>query len=249
MRTLIIFREGLSGNYLKALVDDSQQPVNFRMDTWIPGQKVRGTDNNADCVCLHKKFIDDDFYKRFDLTLTIQVRRRIYQAIYNNFYKKFLIENPDKLESFKYWKQDLVYWYDQTFYNMMEYYDLFQQDLVENTIENVIEFDQILDIDYIEQVFDRYYQRPLTANMQKIVEEYRALQLQYDLTQAETSMQDIVDALPESVFEESPWFASYCIFKYEKNNRLLESQRQWSINSVTSPIDRTFLLNIANQYS
>jgi len=62
-------------------------------------------------------------------------------------------------------------------------------------------------------------------------------------------MQEIVDPISDLQFEQSPWFAAYCLFKFEKNNLLAESQRLWTIDSVTSPIDKKFLLSIEHQYA
>jgi hypothetical protein len=250
MKTLIFFREGLSGHYLKSLVDDSNVQVNFRMDDWYPGiyNSVRPL-KKGNCVCLHKPLYNSKYLEsQYDLTLSIQVRRKIYHGIYNIFYKKFLVEFPDKQEDFKNWTGNLSTWYDQTFYNIKEYYQLYQQDLNENTFSNVIEFDNLLELDYIEYLFKQYYNRPISENMKRIVNSYGQLQLEYDLSGNEQDMQNIISVLPDQIFHKSPWFASYCIFKYETNNNLQENQRQWSIDLVTKPIDKEFLLSIANQY-
>jgi len=250
MKTVIFFREGLSGHYLKSLVDDSNEQVNFRMDPWYPGiYDNQHTVKIENCVCVHKHLSNYKFLEScYDLTLTIQVRRKIYHSIYNNFYKKFLVENTDQQENFKNWTGNLSTWYDRTFYNIKEYYQLYQQDLIENTFSNIIEFDNLLELDYIEHLFIQYYNRPITENMKRIVNTYGQLQLQYDLSGQEQDMQDIISALPDQIFLESPWFASYCIFKYETNNNLQENQRQWSINLITKPIDKEFLLSIAHRY-
>jgi hypothetical protein len=250
MKTVIFFREGLSGHYLKSLVDDSDQPVSFRIDPWYPGiyNNPRPT-KLENCRCIHKHLVNyREIEQQRDLILTIQVRHKIYHAIYNIFYKKFLIENIKQQKNFKTWTNNLSTWYDQTFYNIKEYYQLYQQDLVENTFSNVIEFDHLLEIDYIEHVFKHYYNKQLTCNMSRIVNTYAKLQLQHNLSRDGQCMADIISALPDQVFWESPWFASYCIFKYETNNHLLENQRQWSIDSVTKPIDKQFLIAIADQY-
>ena len=251
MKTVIFFREGLSGHYFKSLVDDSNQPVGFRIDPWYPDiyNNPRPTTMLENCVCVHKHLVNcREFEQHRDLILTIQVRHKIYHAIYNNFYKKYLIENPHLQSDFKNWTNNKTFWYDITYYNIKEYYALYQQDLKENTFENIIEFDHILELDYIEQIFLRYYNKSLTENMQNIVKTYRDLQLKYDLSGSECAMSDIVSSLPDHVFLESPWYASYCVFKYETNNGLQESQRQWSIDLASQPIDKKFLLEIANQY-
>jgi hypothetical protein len=131
---------------------------------------------------------------------------------------------------------------------MKEYHRLYQQDLIDNSFQNIVDFDHILEIEYIEHIFKKFYNRDLTANMRRIITEYANLQLQYDLSADGTSMHNIIEAIPDKAFVESPWFASYCIFKYETNNNLLESQRIWSIDSANTPIDKPFLLKISSQY-
>lgn len=253
MKTLIFFREGLSGHYLKSIINDSPDKINFRVDPWYPDcyNKLRPTVlNSEECVCLHPTGLDiNRLQMQFDLTVTVQVHQHIYHGIYNNFYKKFLIENPDQQNDFKNWQKNSVYWYDRTFYNMKEYYNLYQQDVANNTIANVIDFDRILELDYIEHIMKLYYNRPLTKNMRRIICEYKSLQLQKDLSRDEKSMQDIVATLDDQDFIDSPWFSAYCIFKYETNNSFVESQRQWYIDNIDRLIDKSFLLSIADQYS
>lgn len=250
MRTIIFFREGLSGNYLKSLIDDSDESVKFRMDPWKPGTYDKlEFDESINCICTHKNLVEvDKLIKPSDLVLTIQVREKIYHAIYNNFNKKFLIENPHLQKDFDCWQKNLSFWYDNTFYNIKEYYNLYQQDLIENQFENIVEFDKILELDYIEYLFDLYYKKPITQNTIRIVEGYKSLQLQYQLDKRGQDMQEIISVLPDQAFLDSPWFASYCIFKYETNNHLEESQRQWSVNDIARPIDKQFLLSIADKY-
>lgn len=253
MKTIILFREGLSGHYFKSLVDDSNEEIKFRVDPWHPGiydNYSRSLDTlKDDCKCLHPHLINTKILPSdYDLLLTIHVKKKVYVATYNNFYKKFLIENPNYHDDFKNWQLNAITWYDRCFYNIKEYYGLYQQDLTNNTIPNIIEFDCLLDVDYIEQVFQQYFNRSLTDNMRRIVKTYSDLQLQYDLSGNENKMEDIVLTLPDSVFQESPWFASYCIFKYETNNNLQENQRQWSVDLIKKPIDKAFLISIQDRY-
>ena len=249
MKTIILFREGLSGHYLKSLIDDSDKEMSFRVDPWHPGlyerPQIMVTDN---CKCYHPHLLTSTNTIPHDLCLTIQVKQKVYAATYNNFYKKLLIENPNLHDDFKNWQVNAMTWYDRCFYNIKEYYQLYQQDLVKNTVTNIIEFDNLLEIDYIESVFRQYYNRPITDNTKRIVKTYRELQLQYNLPIGGNDMKDIISSLPDSAFQESPWFASYCIFKYEINNGLQENQREWSIGLIKKPIDKEFLMYIANRY-
>jgi hypothetical protein len=249
MKTLIIFREGLSGHYFKSLVDDLPVDVNFRMDPWYPGiydQKTRPEDRvNEDCVCLHNA--DPVYEQQFDLVLNILVNQKIYHAIYNIFFKKFLIEDIDP-EQYKNWKSNLSFWYDKSFYNIKEYYSLLTSDWNNSQYANKINFDNLLDVQYIEAIFKQYYNRKLTDNIVSIVAQYRAKQLEIVLTRDGKTMEEILAVVPDEKFNQSPWFASYCIFKYETNNNLKESQRLWSIDTVDKPIDKKFLLAIADKY-
>ena len=258
MKTLIIFREGLSGLYLKALIDDTPDPVQFRVDPWYPGiydnlefpkhGKMK-TSAPSECDCVHRKHIDlQQTLSSYDLLLAILVNRKIYHGIYNNFFKKLLVEQLDLKNRFARWHLEPCFWYDTAFYNLKEYYHLFQHDNVDNTINNVIDFDLILELDYIEEIFQKYLNRAINDNTRRLVNSYRAQQLQYDLSGNEKRMEDIVDSIPDVEFASSPWFAAYCIFKYETNNQLIESQRVWSIDAINGIIDKKILLDLATKY-
>lgn len=245
MKTLIVFREGLSGHYLKSLIDDSPIEVMFRMDPWHPGiyDTLKPPGEDQSCVCLHQ-LPNAEYSDKFDRVFTVLVNESIYHAIYNVFTKKILVEQTSHHE-FDNWQDCMVTWYDRCYYNIKEYWELFQQD---TPLGHVIDFDRILDVTYIDQLFQQHYGRSLTDNQRRIVAEYGSKQLNITLRTADTSMQEIVDAIPDHLFQENPWFAAYCLFKFERNNQLPESHRLWTIDDVTQPIDRTFLLSIAQQY-
>lgn len=245
-KTLILFREGLSGHYLKSLIDDEPVEVKYRMDSWHPDirlETIMPPVQEQKCTCLHKLPVPD-FEKDFDTVFTIVAKQKIYQAMYNVFTKKILLEQFSPAE-FAAWHTDLIRWYDRCYYNITEYWQLFQSYQV---IGNVVEFDRILDVDYIADLFQKYYGSSLTDNQRRIVTEYAAKQLDVKLTLDGKTMQDIVAPIPDHKFQESPWFAAYCLFKYEKNNGLAEERRLWTIDSVTQPIDKQFLLTVARQY-
>ena len=248
MKTLILFREGLSGHYFKNLLDNTKQPIGFRVDmvSNLP-YNVPDISSDANIICAHPHLINDlvQFKKTFDLTLNIQVYDAIYNACYNNFYKKIMLEEN---LNFNNWQNNLVYWYDKAFYNIKEYYSLYSQDATNNTETEIINFDHILNENYINKILQKYFDRSLTENQKKIINTYSGLQLPYTLNKNLNSMQEIVDALPADVFYQSPWFAAYCIHCYEKNNNLLESQRKWSIDSVNCPLNSDRLLKISEQY-
>lgn len=259
MNTLILFREGLSGHYLKALIDDSPDTLQFRVDPWYPGiydnlecpknGKMK-TSTPSECHCCHRKDVNlQKALSSYDLVLSILVNRKIYHGIYNNFHKKLLVEQIDLQARYENWHRQSRFWYDIAFYNLKEYYDLFQRDCVENTISNVIDFDFILELDYIEEIFQKYLHRTINDNTRRLVTSYRAHQLQYDLSGDEKTMEDIVEPIPDDEFAVSPWFAAYCIFKYETNNQFSESQRLWSVDEINCVIDKKILLDIATKYN
>lgn len=250
MNILILFRDGLSGHYLRALINDTPDELGFRVDPWYPGiydnlQESAARNASSSCHCTHKL---SGSLSNYDLMLSILVYRKIYHAIYNHFYKKLLVEQLDLRTRFERWQQESTFWYDTAFYNIKEYYDLFRRDHVENTLPNIINFDLMLDIDYIEEIFKKYLSRPITYNTKRLVTSYGAKQLQYDLSGDEKDMKDILDQIPDDEFSKSPWFAAYCIFKYENNNHLSELQRLWSIDQIDDLIDKKILLSIATQY-
>ena len=249
MTTVIFFREGLSGHYLKSIIDDSQNTIGFRVDPWYPTDaNFRKKLKFESCTCLHKHLVDwEKISRQFNLTLTIQVQSKIYHAIYNNFHKKYLVENPNLLRSFKTWKDNYLFWYDLIYYNIKEYYELFRKDLAENQLVNIIEFDNLLELDYVEQIMKLYYNKSLTDNMVRIVKEYSQTQLQYNLTSDKISMEEITSTIPDFEFDKSPWFAAYCIFAYETNNNLKESQRNWCIDSINN-IDKKMLIDLSKKY-
>ena len=251
MKTLIIFREGLSGHYFKSLVDDSPVEVNFRMD--MPYGKYNADKGkkklNGLCVCSHFS-PDIDFVKlekEFNLVLNIQPNEKIYQAVYNVFFKKVLVEEFTT-EQYTNWKSNLIFWYDKSYYHTQQYFHLFEQDRKNSRYSNIINFDSLLLESYLEEIFEHYYNRSLTNNMRSIIEQYRKKQLSIDLSRGGSTMQEIIDPIPDINFDQHPWYASYCIFKFEFNNGLLESQRSWSIDTVKTVIDKKFLLEIQHQY-
>jgi hypothetical protein len=256
MNTLILFREGLSGHYLKALIDNSPDDITFRVDPWYPGiydqlecPKHGQTQLLPGCHCLHRNTVDQQtLMTDYDLVFSILVYRKIYHGIYNNFHKKLLVEQLDLRDKFSRWHSDTTIWYDIAFYNLKEYFGLFQLDHIEHSAGIIINFDHLLELDYIEEIFRTHLNRKIDDNTRRIISNYRAHQLQYDLTGDEKSMKDIIAPIPDSEFTQSPWFAAYCIFKYESNNKLSESQRLWSVNNVSGLIDKKILVEIAQQY-
>lgn len=248
MKTFILFREGLSGNYLKSVLNGEKTSGKFRMDPWWPG--IYKIDRSAPIVCNNSDLVQcghSIFNEPVDQTLVILVNRKIYQAIYNNFYKKILIE--EFKNDYSTWQDNLIFWYDKIYYNIKQYYELYQQDRITNQISNVIEFDRLLDVEYLDSISIKYLNRTLSDHSRTLAQEYARYQLNIDLTHKGNSMEEILSPIPDLKFQESPWFSAYAIFKFEKNNCLDESQRQWSIDNISRPMDREFLINISKQYN
>lgn len=254
MKTLIHFREGLSGHYLKALLTDLNTPIRFRIDsaghdfsnyrTWIPEEERL---IHEQFVCTHS--VIDINVQDFDLVLKILVNKKIYHALYNVFFKKTLHESFTA-EQYANWQQDLVFWYDLAYHNIKDYFDIFRREWQnQHAQENIINFDWLLEESYIEHIFDQYFQRKLDTKIQQRITEYRSYQLNIKLPVGGQTMEEITAPIPDTYFAQHPWFAAYCIFKFEHNNNLPESGRLWSIDTLTAPIDRAFLLAIANKYN
>lgn len=248
---MIIFREGLSGHYLKSLIQDSDQEIDFRVDkAFIPRyQRPQKVQKKYDCECAHLKDVDLKKAEiRYHPILTIQVYKKIYHGIYNNFHKKLIVENQNLAIDFERWHDNAKFWYDTAYYNIKEYHRLFQQDREQNVLPNIINFDHILELPYIEKIFHRYFHRDLSENIRYRVNSYAKLQMSYDLSGNETNMHDILKVIPDHEFERTPWFAAYCIFKYESAQQFNEGQRLWTIDEIDRLIDKDWLLDISNQY-
>ncbi len=245
MKGYIWFREGLSGHFLKAVLSGSKEPGKFRMDPWYPGIYDSRQDTSDDWLkCGHRL----PTYQSFDFVLQILVRQKIYHAIYNVFHKKLLIEQIVP-EQYKNWRSNMPFWYDKAFYNIQDYFQKFTQEANASTHSDIVEFDQLLDAEYLNQLSLRYLGKPLQDRSYVVVQEYAQQQLNVELPYHGTDMAEILDTLPDDKINNSPWFAAYAIYKFEYNNNLAESQRRWSIDAITKPIDKQFLLEISQQYN
>jgi hypothetical protein len=236
MKTLIVFREGQSGNFLRNVINNVPlDRVSFRTDEVLL---------NAIFFTHKADYVKQS--KNFDLVLRILPEKQIYNAIYNNFMKKLLVEDmPDfKLTD---WVQDTNNWYDRCYYNIKEYWELITYDIRTNTYPNVINFDRLLDTDYVASVLKQYYGLGLDADRRDIIDKYRELQLGIGLHTDAKNMIDIVNPV-EHLLATNPWFFSYCVFAYEINNNLTEADRLWSVDNLKGVQTRQNLLEIAEQY-
>lgn len=239
MKVIIVFREGHSGNFLKNLIQGKGVP-NFRiydrkamLESWVH--------------LTHD--VDYEFHRdRYDLVLRILPQKKIYNSIYNIFMKKTLMdEYPDfDLSS---WRQDLIYWYDRCYYHLEHYYRLIKQDIAENQYPQVVEFDRIMDHDYLESLLSNKLGINLDENRVRMLEEYRSLQLPLELTDdTQSDMGEISAVFTDAMLRDNPWFWAYCVFKFEINNGFREDQRRWSVNDVARVQTKQDLLDISTRY-
>jgi len=238
MKTVIVFREGQSGHFLKSVIlKNNLSNVRFRMDEHYPANNITLThENNYD---KHKA--------EFDLALRVLPTRRIYHAIYNNFMKKLIAEeySASVMDT---WHKDPAYWHDRCYYNMVEYHDLITADIQNNCYPDVIDFDQLLDSNYLSDVLTKYFQLDLDQDRDRIRQRYKSLQLPMDLDHLCTCMEDIVTVISSDSLTKNPWFFSYCIHKYEQVNNFTYKNRLWSINNIQQTPTKQLLLTLAQQY-
>jgi hypothetical protein len=238
MKTLIVFREGHSGRFLQSVIQDTKaSQASYRMEDLFRFN-LMGT---------HELDLDKQ-QKEYDIVLRILPQHNIYNAIYNIFTKKTLLEEfPQfKLED---WKQDIDFWYDKCFYLIDEYHTRIRQDICNNQYPNVVNFEKLTDEHYLDQVMQQYYNVSLTDNQRKLIQNYSRLQLSITLADDnQKEMTEIIEHITDQMLSDNPWFFAYCVFKFEKNNNLAESARLWSINNIITPPTRKKLLEIATQY-
>lgn len=242
MKTLIVFREGHSGRFLQAIIQDMPPDVAaYRLDDY----RVRGF--NQWVTGTHEVDLSNQ-QKSHDLVLRILPKHNIYNAIYNVFTKKLLLEEYSEF-NLSDWNKNLTFWYDKCFYLIKEYYALIHNDIADNLYPNTVNFDQLTDRDYIAHIIQKYYNTNLTNNQQNLIKDYSKLQLSVSLSDNDqTSMKEIIEPISDQMLHDNPWFSAYCIFKFEKNNNFSESARLWSIDNITEPFTQRKLLEIATQY-
>jgi hypothetical protein len=238
MKTVIVFREGQSGHYLKSIILNADaQSVGFRMPEHYCENNITLTHNND-----YKKHKLD-----FGQVLRILPTKQIYSAVYNNFMKKLITEEYSAA-ILNNWLSDPVYWHDRCYYNIVEYHGLITEDIRTNLYPDIIDFDQLLNRDYLSSILAKYFQFEFNENQEKIRKTYKELQLTLDLDQDSTSMIDIVDIVTDELLMKNPWFFSYCIHKYELANNLTPKNRLWSINNIDQIPTKQLLLALAQQY-
>lgn len=236
----IVFREGHSGHYFASLVIGRGKP-SFRMS------------DHFSVYCKDQIFLTHQVdYKKhieeYNPVVRILPNKKIYNAIYNNFMKKVLVEDFPEFE-LPQWVNNTVEWYDRCYQNMCEFYNLIKQDIETNIYPEVVNFDLLTEEQYMDSVLKQYFGVELTPARITLLNEYKALQLNIDLEDnTDTSMEKIVEPLTNQMLVENPWFWAYCIFKYEHNNNINETQRLWTINNLQKPQTKNDLLVISRLY-
>jgi hypothetical protein len=239
MKTVIVFREGQSGHYLKSItLDAGLHNVGFRMSE----------NHKASSITLTHTDNYQEHMLQFDLVLRILPTKKIYSAIYNNFMKKLINEQYSSV-ALDNWQSNSVFWYDLSYYNIREYYDLITTDIQTNRYTNIIDFDRLLDKNYLSDILYKYFQIDFNDSRETVRKTYEGLQLSVELDQDRVNMEDIADVIQDQLLLENPWFFSYCIHKYELANNLTPQNRLWSINNIDQPPTKQLLLSLAAQYS
>jgi hypothetical protein len=161
--------------------------------------------------------------------------QNVYNAIYNNFTKKVLIEEFSKF-NLREWIHNPVFWYDKCYYHIQECYYQICNDISTNTIQNIVDFDRITDCDYIANWLLQNFNLEFTTNRRMLVQHYASMQLQLELKDDNSIlMQDIIGPITDKMLLENPWFWAYIVFKFEHNNNLLETDRVWSVDNFNRP--------------
>ena len=236
MRTVISFDEGCSGNFLAALLSDSQIQRFDRIDdakneldySLAPLFDMFEYTDFKDVIVTHENEYQKikDFLNP-DRIIRVVPRTGMFTAIYNVFVKKHIEEKRTDIMS--HWPSSTGYCYDMTFEHIKDYYAKFSKLI---THKNFIEFDfgWIYDTDKLLHFLKSI--NVLDPNI-TIIENYQRQQLPL-LLDLPTSklMSHITSTIPDYLFNDSPWFACYCIFVYEKIHNLKEHQRKWSIDRL-----------------
>ena len=240
MKTLIVFREGHSGNYLKAVVQNyAIEHIQHRVNE-LHYKELRDITLTHDVdYLLHKR--------QYSQVLRILPTRKIFAAIFNNFSKKIVIEMTPPGE-YADWHRNTVRWYDQCYYNQVEYRRLIQADIAQNQYANIIDFDQLLNESYIADVLQRYFGQTINDNQKELVAQYKQQQLTADVDTLDKKMSIIIGNITDTMMEENPWFFTNCVLRYELANGFAESDRTWSMDACRTVQKSQDLLQLAYEY-
>jgi hypothetical protein len=152
MKATIVFCEGHSGNFLRSvLLNHSASVADFRINDCL-----NNSQNGINILLTH----DPNNVVGVDCVFRILPTRKIYNPIYNIFMKKVLVEEFPNFDLAN-WINNPVFWYDKCYYHIQEYYSKIHNDISTNTIQHVIDFDQLTDIEYLSNLLQQHLQRHL----------------------------------------------------------------------------------------
>lgn len=238
MTVAIVFREGHSGHFLSSIIQNIGDPEFKMIDTMgQPYATIHLThDINLNC-------------KMYDLVLRILPEHKVYNAIYNIFAKKLLLEEYKNFNLHD-WKYNTQYWYDRCFYQIKHYFEVINEDIRSNTFANVVNFDMLTNETYLAKILEQHFNIELDNSRIEFLNQYKSYQLNIDLlNDSQTNMESILLPITDTMLNENPWFWAYSVFKFEYNNNLSESQRLWSVNDCLRVQTRNDLINNSKLYS
>ena len=264
MKTVISFSEGCSGNFLAAFLSNSkiaaEQIVKARrIDGIFRGKRrdlinygqAMDLDNRIHLIGLDRFSViithDHNVQKiksvlKPDQIIRIEPITGLFTAIYNVFTKKLI--DDDNEDIMKQWPSNVSYCYDKTFEHLKCYYAKFSNRHV-TADEILFDFGWIFDRSKMETFLKDI---GMTGNFE-LLETYQESQLPLLLNLPATGiMSEIVAQIPNKYFEQSPWFACYCLFCFELNNSLKEEQRLWSINDINQVLGPDDLVDLSFKY-
>ena len=228
MKTVISFSEGCSGNFLAAFLSNSkiaaEQIVKARrIDGIFRGKRrdlinygqAMDLDNRIHLIGLDRFSViithDHNVQKiksvlKPDQIIRIEPITGLFTAIYNVFTKKLI--DDDNEDIMKQWPSNVSYCYDKTFEHLKCYYAKFSNRHV-TADEILFDFGWIFDRSKMETFLKDI---DMTGNFE-LLERYQESQLPLLLNLPATGiMSEIVAQIPNKYFEQSPWFACYCLF-------------------------------------
>jgi hypothetical protein len=251
-RTVISFDPGCSGHWLAVLISDSKVTEFFRIDvidnilkyTIIPYfQKLAPVTHPV--IVTHETDINR-IRSEFCADRVIRIRPNTYKfnALYNVFVKKYLLEEDDITQ---HWPNNAAYCYNQVFEGLKDWYNILSRPVI---MPGCVDFDfgNMFDLDKLTK-FLTEMDVEVTDDMINMHQQYLENQetLKLDVYPQE-SMQSIVSRIPADRFAKNPWFACYCIFCFEQSNNLTEQQRLWSIDTLPI-VGARELINMSTQYN
>jgi hypothetical protein len=249
-KIVISFDEGCSGNFLAALLSNSEISAFNRIDvkenilSYNILPSINGKIKNTKSIIVTHEHRTDVIEQISDVELIIRIVpvTGIFTAIYNVFVKKAVAEKfTDIMDQ---WPNNTAYCYDMIFENLKDYYNKFSNSTLDRD-QVLFDFGWFYNTDKLVQfVNDLGRNCDLT-----VIEKYQQAQLPLLLSLPKSNrMEDIVKLVPDVFFENSPWFFCYCLFCFEQNNHLLENQRQYSIDQFNKIMTAQDLISLSHKY-